>query len=133
MTKNQTEFVDSNIVIKNFFLLAPTFPFTQRSPNGGRFRTDRNNTLKGFRKVMVHEREVCKINARTLGPNHTAPVSVNATETEILKCFPNSYSSLFFSILTLKRMCHNIFQYILNKFSICILNRQSASTQYLLQ
>lgn len=79
MTKKGTEFVDGNIVIKNFFLLPPTFlRLTQRPPNGVWSRIDRNNTLKQIRKVTVHEREAYKINVRTLGPNHTAPVSVNA-------------------------------------------------------
>lgn len=89
--------MDSHIVIKNSFLLAPTFlMFTQKCPNRDRVRTDRNNTLKQVRKVMVHEREACKTNVRTFGPTHTAPVSANANEMEISKCFPNSYLSLLF-------------------------------------
>lgn len=45
--KKRTEFVDVNIVIKNIFLLTPTFlMLTQVSPNGDRFWIDRKATLK---------------------------------------------------------------------------------------
>lgn len=67
--------MDGNIVIINSLHLDPILlMFIQRHLNASRFGTDRNDTLKGFRKVTAHEREARKINARTLGPNHTTPV-----------------------------------------------------------
>lgn len=46
---------------------------------------------------------------------------------------PTATHPLFSSILTLKRLHHNIVQYILNKFSITTLNRKKAAMQHLLQ